>query len=244
MNVNEASRARRMVWSADDFMPTQVTKGDYQGHPFRGNQWSNASGSSTGATGSAATFKTTSDENDAQRLGAEINRNAQPLTRAERDALRGYGNEGFQDINNYLRYQKDTEFASAEQAEIVKDDIRLINDVLNRQTLGQNVILYRYTDNNMFDFLDVGDEFHDEAFQSTTLLREPQGVATSAVFVIQAPATTRGRYIENEKQRKIPEFEVLLAAGAKYRVLEVTESFDGLKEIRVDLIGQGSDVNG
>ena len=49
MNVNEASRARRMVWSADDFMPTQVVKGDFVGHPFRGNQWSDSSGASRGA---------------------------------------------------------------------------------------------------------------------------------------------------------------------------------------------------
>lgn len=228
----------------DRAVDQDVLKGDFVGHPFRGNQWSNASGASTGATGSAATFETTSDEDSARWLGADINRNAQPLTLTERDVLRTYGDNGHHVINNYLRYENDNEFANDKEAGIVKGDIRLINDVLNRQTLGQNVILYRYTDADMFAELEVGDEFEDKAFQSTTLLREPQGVSMSAVFVIQAPATTKGRYIENDKQRKIPEFEVLLAAGAKYRVLEVKEHLDGLREIRVDLIGQGSGING
>ena len=52
MNVNEASRTQRLVWIPDDFVSDVVFKGDFVGHPFRGNQWADSSGASTmGASG-------------------------------------------------------------------------------------------------------------------------------------------------------------------------------------------------
>jgi len=52
MKIKEAAQSRRMVWTADDLLVLKVEKGDYVGHPFRGNQWTDASGASrSGASG-------------------------------------------------------------------------------------------------------------------------------------------------------------------------------------------------
>ena len=49
------------------FAPTFVIKGDFVGHPFRGNQWANSSGASTGAMSSASP-----DSTDLSGVSAQI----------------------------------------------------------------------------------------------------------------------------------------------------------------------------
>jgi hypothetical protein len=227
------------------FLDEDVIKGDYVGHPFRGNQWSDASGASQGMSGLAAgevSYVHAQTTDEAFDLVVQITAGYKPSTEAQSNAIRHYGEQGFQMINNFLRYGQDLEFESAAERDKVLNSIKELNVVLNQQTLGVDVVLQRFVDGDIFGELEVGDEYQDEAFQSTSLVGNPEiSDLYGAKLLIRAPANTRGRYIEADKSRNNSEFEVLLAAGAKYKVVSVVDN-GNWKEVVVDLIGQGGDL--
>lgn len=220
----------------------EVEKGDFVGHPFRGNQWTDSSGAGSGSAAGGASYVHAQNEDEASDLVVQITAGNKPSTKAQSNAIQYYGEQGFQMINNFLRYGQDLEFESDAEQDKILNSIEELNTVLNQQTLGVNVVLQRFVDGDIFGELEVGDEYQDEAFQSTSLRgnREITDLF-GAKLLIRAPANTRGRYIEADKSRNHSEFEVLLAAGAKYKVVSVVDN-GNWKEVVVDLIGQGGDL--
>lgn len=57
--LENASQTARLQIATAMLKARDVYKGDYVGHPFRGNQWSDASGASTGGAGANATLRRT-----------------------------------------------------------------------------------------------------------------------------------------------------------------------------------------
>ena len=57
--LERASQTARLQVATAMLKAREVYKGDYVGHPFRGNQYSDASGASTGGAGASATLRRT-----------------------------------------------------------------------------------------------------------------------------------------------------------------------------------------
>lgn len=240
MNINEASRARRMVWSADDFLPTQVIKGDYVGHPFRGNQWSDASGASTTGGETSAPDSTipnpwgttfggdfdpqtgefTVDEKGMNEFIMRQHQNLQ-VSESERIAVNIWQSYDYQDINIVTRGEPEAESYDAEQRAKIDRSIKDLNNIFTKATLDQDVTVLRGVNDDQLMFEDTmeGDIIQDSGFVATTL---------NPVFGIGAS----NGFIEGESDLENPlVFRILIPKG--------TPAFAAAK-----ISGQTNDPNG
>lgn len=96
------------------------------------------------------------------------------LEAGERDAVRIYKGDGYEDINDYLRYAIDPD-AAPDDIDAV---IGRIDGALRKACLPEPVIAYRAFESELLAVAIesggdlIGDEIDDEAFLSTSLLRD------------------------------------------------------------------------
>lgn len=182
-------------WLEFDRTDVTVFKGDYVGHPFRGNQWSDSGGASTGGAGGEThtSEKTRSyangvTETEYRRLAESTDYindlsnyfdEESPISNIELTALRSYINYGGADINNSLRgrNQQTTMTFHRPTGKVVVPMTTMIAgmDQAFREysvELPADTILYRGVGGDSRDetFADmkVGDEFVDKGFISTS----------------------------------------------------------------------------
>lgn len=127
MNINEASRAQRMAWSADDFISTQVIKGDYVGHPFRGNQWANASGAST--TGGETSAVAPSDQT-LRTIAEDINSKLDVLLADGARFVQFSGGIDFADRQTYIDQLPMVSLATP-QARLIANGVAMTEEAIN-----------------------------------------------------------------------------------------------------------------
>jgi hypothetical protein len=229
-----------MVWSADDFLPTQVIKGDYVGHPFRGNQWSDASGASTTGGETSAPDSTipnpwgttfggdfdpqtgefTVDEKGMNEFIMRQHQNLQ-VSESERIAVNIWQSYDYQDINIVTRGEPEAESYDAEQRAKIDRSIKDLNNIFTKATLDQDVTVLRGVNDDQLMFEDTmeGDIIQDSGFVATTL---------NPVFGIGAS----NGFIEGESDLENPlVFRILIPKG--------TPAFAAAK-----ISGQTNDPNG
>ena len=95
------------------YAPTVVSKGDFVGHPFRGNQWSDASGVSSGK-------RTTQQiiEQGPQRLAFGFDKEGLPRMASIEEARARYGSTS----KEIRRYFRDTHNLKLEYEYLIHDD--------------------------------------------------------------------------------------------------------------------------
>lgn len=149
-------------------------------------------------------------------------------------AIGVYLGTAYRQINSSLRdgyYPKNTNFLKAAQA---------LDELTQFGQAERNIVLFRGV--NSYWNLNVGDEFIDKAFVSTTISR--QGAATfkdtiQQIFVIKVPKGSRMGY-----PGVTSENEIILPRNSKFRVSRISEDWGitngspprPLKIVEVDLI--------
>ena len=176
--------------SADD-----VLKGDYVGHPFRGNQWADSTGASTSGATSSAEIKEPvkfsggmgddgAFELDEQGMLDFVNRQHgdTEFTTDESGAAIDYASVfWFEDINNTLRMQglmggtlresADSNIDANDLSRIEKD-VKTIDGMMAKATLTDDVVTYRGVtdeDGTIKATLESEGGLLDHAYQSTSL---------------------------------------------------------------------------
>lgn len=190
----------RFVWAGDDVEfgppPADLSKGDYVGHPFRGNQWTDSSGSGRGVASSATAvaehqyggmFRAEISDDytwsvDEQGMVDFLSRQhgGKPFDEAHASALIDYQSEmWYEDINNALRAGLADDVGVDEylaglkptDATRIRSDIKLIDESFETASLDEDTIVFRGLDDQEGWYRNavVGDIISDAAYQSTTL---------------------------------------------------------------------------
>lgn len=155
------------------------------------------------------------------------------LTVAEQDAITSYQLNGFHDVNEALRGQRAL-------APVTEDLIEQLDGVLARSALDADMTLYRGIQDR-FDGLDVGAEFTDAAFVSTSMdevtavsmfadaevVRESGEFVESVVIRLEVPRGTNALRLDSANEFYAREKEVLLRRGARFRITREQRGIPG-----------------
>lgn len=147
------------------------------------------------------------------------------LSQVERDAIHKYSRNSidkmptdrfFVRLNALLRGEY-----NRNDSDMLRQYAGTISNAIQRQPLKRNVVLYRGTDVNQFQGLELGSEVKIDQFFSTSVI-DHHALHKRDTLVIYAPIGTRGAYIEQlsayPKQR-----EFLLDKGNVYKLIDIEE---------------------
>ena len=161
------------------------------------------------------------------------------LSDSQKEAIKGYTNEGYGIINGYLR----TEDEARKDRLItlytdLPDNINNIDEAIKGYELQENITVYRQAESDIVGGLEVGDKFHDSGYASTTITESVTDDIDGDVFMeIDIPAGEgRGAYIDALSAYG-GEDEFLLARGSDFEVIEKRELDDGMKYLHVRWTG-------
>lgn len=178
----------------------------------------------------------------------------QSLDWESQNAFRSYSNEGYLQINNYLR-GKDPKFISTSQKEFVDKNINSMTKAINNQTLPHNMKLYRGISSPNIIFGDgweskslqelrseyVGKIFTEKGFCSTTISRGAAEDFTrtreGTMIEITAPKGANGIFMEQVSVFK-QEKEVLLQRGSGFKITGIDYNSNIGYVIKTQLIGR------
>ena len=170
-----------------------LEKGDFVGHPFRGNQWSDASGASTSGGESTQESQTAvmnawggmfaSDyDSGADAGGFMVDEEGMndfiarqhtdlSLTKTERESVQTWQSYDYADINAVLRGEAKLESFDAVKRNLIETTITSLNKILTKTTLDQDVVVFRGINDEEFMFEEVmnGDIIKDAGFIATSL---------------------------------------------------------------------------
>lgn len=202
-----------------DIAKKLVKKGDYVGHPFRGNQW-------TKGRGVTVTASMADDLNDARWKSYDLQK--EKLTNGEKIALENYTRTGHQDTNALLRGQLDSESLSYD---VAKDRASYIDSVFQKSSVASSTdgVVYRgivmettKISESWASKLKAGDTIEDKGFISTSTQEyvadsfSRNNYFTGVRFEIRVPKGTKiVGGLETES-------EIIINRGTKMRVVDVT----------------------
>lgn len=180
-----------------------LSLGDVEGHPFRGNQWTEGEGGDSDTEGQR------------WRWG----------TYAVKKAVSEYTLGGARYINEHLRAGKGPRWAN-------RNDVLEMDTHMTRNRLPKDTTLSRTVPTSVVASLDVGDVYQDDGFVSTTAdpaalakIQDDIGVADKAkqsTLTVLAPKGL-GHINVNEEigtdHRYARQQEVILPRGLKYKVV-------------------------
>ncbi len=152
---------------------------------------------------------------------------ADSLSDNEKDAIRGYQQQTFDQINGTLRGHRPED----EKTPYYNEQTKLIDDALASSRVPYNMTAYR----GMVDpGLSPGDVFEDKGFVSTSMSHSIAAARASQaengiVARIRVPQGTTGAYVETVTP--IDQAELLLNRGTRYRV--IGKSDDGMLDLEV-----------
>ena len=145
---------------------------------------------------------------------------------AELEALESYITIGYSDMNALLR--KFNISIPSFELDYVIDEIKSLTNVLDRQSLPENVTVYRGTDSMLNKALKagVGGIIDDNGFVSTTLDETyAKNFRSSHSYVrIQLPAGAKAGYSSTSIVDGRSEHEVILQRGSRFRVVSVSNA--------------------
>lgn len=179
---------------------------------------------------------------DGTRLGDNKRTYKERLSPEEYKAILDYQGEYYKGINGALRSGKEPGKPTAKR-------IAGLDSAVKKGVIEQDTNLYR-----AFHFPGqdpkslVGKEFTDKGFVSTsektTLPGRMASSQKGAIFArIKTPAGTNVAYIHKanngqstSKYGRVPEFEVLLGRGSKFRVVKASQNKDGVWNMDLELV--------
>ncbi|MEU6628457.1 ADP-ribosyltransferase [Streptomyces parvus] len=132
-----------------------------------------------------------------------------------------YTLDGYTDVNRWLRHRTEPELVSSEQ---VQHEVSVLSDLINVQDpTTSEMTVYRGMRGDFLN-LNVGDEFHDKGFVSTSsgekAAMKMVGVKGGVFFSITVPPGAQALDVASVGLRS-DEGEVLLPPGTQYRVTNV-----------------------
>ncbi len=191
MKVNDASQSQRMVWTPDNFVLSEVSKGDFVGHPFRGNQWTDSSGISTTSGRITQQPKSSISNTYGGSFAAEQNKETGKyvvdeegmnnfivrqhsdleLTESEKTSINRWQSYDYAKINAVMRGESKLESLNEDERQIIGTTITNLNKILSEATLDEDVIVFRGVSDEeyMFDDPQEGSVIKDAGFTATTL---------------------------------------------------------------------------
>ncbi len=215
---------------------TAVLKGDYVGHPFRGNQWMTAEGQSRGGTQAAAAAESTRftagldgvdfvvDEAGMRAYMARQH-GGKELPAAQKAALGDYQSVlWYEDINATLRTAAMLDEApeavvsvdNPSDAKRIVETIKQIDKAFETATLTEPTTVYRGLydpDGELRGHIDAEGGITDGAYQSTSL--NPAVAIAASVGVIEgASDSSRGVVMEIRIPAGFPAIAIEGATGA------------------------------
>lgn len=173
-----------------------------------------------GAQSSPLEFKTAKDGDDFFKKDSE---KIQQLNKSTIEAIRGYTESRYEDINNYLRGKHVADFEKAEK------DIAEIDNAIDKFELKDDIVVYRVQPIN--SNIKKGDEETWKAYTSTSIGKEPFDLDKltpeddiwneRVLFKITVPKGKRGMYINSVSAYKDAEYEYLLKRDTKAKVKDI-----------------------
>lgn len=164
------------------------------------------------------------------------------LTEDEFKAGEFYKGTGYKSMNPALRGQ-------AEMSALMERRVSLLDSALEKGALGRDQTLYRMAPESVFGDLQVGSEFMDQGFISTSLKKQFAGDYRHnklvQIFEIRAKAGQTGGYADQLwRTGKAHEFlnpnltenEFILPRGTKFRVTRIWTGSDGLRHVAVEVV--------
>jgi len=169
----------------------------------------------------------------------------QLLTEDEFKAGEFYKGTGYKSMNPALRGQK-------EMSPLMEKRTKLIDSALAKGALSKDQTLYRMAPAKAFGNLEVGTEFIDSAFISTSLKRNFAGdyrhQKQTQVFEIRAKAGQRGGFADQLWRTgkdhlylnpNLKENEFILPRGTKFRVTRTWIDKSGVKHSELEVVNDG-----
>jgi hypothetical protein len=157
------------------------------------------------------------------------------LTPDQYSALQNYTGGGYSGMNDYLRGKTTTPPAIVKQqvVQVQSAMVPLPHPVLLERGTGWEQLpdgFRSFTDAQKL----VGKTIQEPAFMSTALAGSGGAFSGQVKLLIEAPKGTPGRYVKDLSLHP-HEYELLLAAGTKFRVLAVTDNY-GSVTIRLRVV--------
>lgn len=144
------------------------------------------------------------------------------LKNYEINSINSYTRGYYKEINRYMR---NNDSVSGD----FSDEVSGIRSAMDKFKLPDNIITYRGTYKQYYDKLNIGDEFIDKAFNSTSLNKKianhfavTNNNEGGYLLEIRVPKDTNCLYI-GEKSGFINERELLLDGGLTYKVISKSE---------------------
>lgn len=144
----------------------------------------------------------------------------QKLSDSEKEALNAYSVDAYQDINDYLLGKYD-EYRHG------KEITQNIDNAMLKYSLDDDIITYRLTNAQHYTNYNVGDEFVEKVYYSTSLKENIAKNVTDRheqpiIAEIKVKKGTKCIYIGNNTAYEF-EAELLLARNLSYKVLSKSE---------------------
>ena len=171
------------------FAPALVAKGDYVGHPFRGNQWTDSSGNAKATNSTLTGFNSSNPWNsmfgghfDVLRQRYDVDERAInkfiadqhteiELTEAEKMSVGHWQSWDYDEINAVLRENTSLDSLDRDARAQVDTTVAHLNAIFNRATLTQDAVVFRGVndDEHLFDNISEGDIVTDKGIIATSL---------------------------------------------------------------------------
>lgn len=170
----------------------------------------------------------------------------QSLTEEEFLAGEFYKGTGYKSMNPALRGQK-------EMSALMEKRIKLIDSALSKGALPKDKTLFRMAPLSALSGLEVGSEFTDNGFISTSMKKNFAGdyrhKKQTQVFEIRAKAGQRGGYADQLWRTgrdhtylnpNLKENEFILPRGTRFRVSRTWAGNDKAKHVELEVIDSGN----
>lgn len=180
-----------------------------------------------GGRGGTGGFTEPTDE-DMQR---DFDRWGNSLTDEELAAINRYEVD-YSDINDPLRNGEGV-------PNNWRDDVRNLDNALNRGRVQQDIIVYRDLRQSPLDNLRPGQTYTEKGYVSTSLDKDLGFVDGRTTSVqIRVPKGAKGGYLPSKSDAKkyVSQKELLLARNTKFRVVSNTVGSNGVRNIVLEVV--------
>lgn len=174
---------------------------------------------------------------DHDELVADWLNNGPELTDEDRDAIAGYAQSDYHEINSLLRDNVDFPLNEDDEADY-RDRTQLLRDVQSRYALPGPANLYRRVPDGVLPPhpMQPGDVFEDKAFMSTSTTQHPGSFSKHPnVMDIDVPKGTPAINVGASALGVAGEREILLPPGTKLRVIS-DDIVNGERRVKMEAI--------
>lgn len=175
------------------------------------------------------------------------------LTEDEKDALEAYGDEGYDAVNNHLRFPSPDSgnekiYTNGGRALSVTEAIRLLDSAMSATPTTAPMSVLRgmsvSPDTNVREMFQVGGTFTDKGFVSTSAgasadkFTKPKGSNTQGLLMhIDVPEGTPSHNFGGGSYEQ----ELLLHRNSRFKVKSVSRDDKGVWHVHLDHVGKGDE---